>query len=359
MHFTISNGWVQSKFVVWRTPIFSRFARFLSLHQIHTCFLCQCNWVSQNSNRLPNTFVHCVVRGTGVGYCCGGSVPTQRLKLRNPAQLMKNKVSLRLNNLHLFDHISSVGPPPPPVLNSAWDKKSSAWAWACPIFYLDRLHFLTINFKLIWTTLSGFNDSLRHAIQQRIWQTWFGMERNILGTKKLQDETYAGRMVRGRKVRGRHEHWAKWSGNERVLQINRGMSAVAADYKLMCYYVNWSRWILIRNPPFLTSDIDVDFCTHIIYVSAEIQNGTLYPSNPETGSVDIEIGFEFIYCLFDIGIRVGLAGLGPHQRVVKGHKHFAWPFFCSADTWGAQKRNFLFQISVWPLFCSTRRQTFT
>ena len=128
--------------------------------------------------------------------------------------------------------------------------------------------------------------------------------------------------------------------------IDRSMSDVAADYKLMCYYINWSRWSLIRSPPFLTSDIDVNFCTHIIYVSAQIQNGTLYPSNPETGSVDIEIGIEFICCLFDIGSRVGLKGLGPHQQVVKSHQHFVWPFFCSADTLEAQKRNFLPQFFI-------------
>ena len=71
----------------------------------------------------------------GVRFYCGGSgsrAPNNSHCVSlNPAKRMKNKISMGLTNFRLSDAT------PPPVTNCA-RKKISAWAWAYPIFYMDR-----------------------------------------------------------------------------------------------------------------------------------------------------------------------------------------------------------------------------
>ena len=84
-------------------------------------------------------------------------------------------------------------------------------------------------------------------------------------------------------------------------------SAASSDYKLVCYYTNWSQY-RPKIGKFLPEDIDPFLCTHVIFAFGWLKNGKLasFEENDETGGGKVGL-YDRV---------VGLKGKNPKLKVL-------------------------------------------
>lgn len=89
--------------------------------------------------------------------------------------------------------------------------------------------------------------------------------------------------------------------------INSVSPAASSDYKLVCYYTNWSQY-RPKIGKFLPEDIDPFLCTHIIFAFGWLKNGKLasFEENDETGGGKVGL-YDRV---------VGLKGKNPNLKVL-------------------------------------------
>lgn len=82
------------------------------------------------------------------------------------------------------------------------------------------------------------------------------------------------------------------------------LSVCGSNYRLVCYYTNWSGWR--GNASYTAQDIDPFLCTHINYAFAQLTNGQLAAMYPT-----IELGsggmFEQV---------TGLKKINPNLKII-------------------------------------------